>query len=57
MLEFMFNAPGGDDVFQEDPTVNELQEFVAAYFGKEAALFCSSGTQTNQIAINVSTTT
>lgn len=53
MLEFMFNAPVGDDVFQEDPTVNELQEFVAAYFGKEAALFCSSGTQTNQIAINV----
>jgi threonine aldolase len=53
MLEFMFNAILGDDVFQEDPTVNELQEFVAAYFGKEAALFCSSGTQTNQIAINV----
>jgi threonine aldolase len=53
MLEFMFNAPVGDDVFQEDPTVNELQEFVATYFGKEAALFCSSGTQTNQIAINV----
>ncbi len=53
MLNFMFNAPVGDDVFQEDPTVNELQEFVADYFGKEAALFCSSGTQTNQIAINV----
>ena len=53
MLEFMFNAPVGDDVFQEDPTVNELQDFVATYFGKEAALFCSSGTQTNQIAINV----
>jgi len=53
MLEFMFNASVGDDVFQEDPTVNELQDFVAAYFGKEAALFCSSGTQTNQIAINV----
>ena len=53
MLEFMFNAPLGDDVFQEDPTVNELQRFVAAYFGKEEALFCSSGTQTNQIAINV----
>ena len=53
MLEFMFNAPVGDDVFQEDPTVNELQDFIATYFGKEAALFCSSGTQTNQIAINV----
>jgi threonine aldolase len=49
----MFNAPVGDDVFSEDPTVNELQEFAADYFGKEAALFCSSGTQTNQIAINV----
>jgi threonine aldolase len=53
MLNFMFNAPVGDDVFQEDPTVNELQQFVAEYFGKEDALFCSSGTQTNQIAINV----
>lgn len=53
MLEAMFNAPVGDDVFSEDPTVNELQEFAADYFGKEAALFCSSGTQTNQIAINV----
>ena len=53
MLNFMFNASVGDDVFQEDPTVNELQQFVAEYFGKEDALFCSSGTQTNQIAINV----
>ena len=53
MREFMFNAPVGDDVFLEDPTVNELEEFAANYFGKEAALFCSSGTQTNQIAINV----
>ena len=53
MLDAMFNAPVGDDVFSEDPTVNELQEFTADYFGKEAALFCSSGTQTNQIAINV----
>lgn len=53
MLEAMFKAPVGDDVFSEDSTVNELQEFAAAYFGKEAALFCSSGTQTNQIAINV----
>lgn len=53
MKEFMINAPVGDDVFSEDQTVNELQEFAANYFGKEAALFCSSGTQTNQIAINV----
>lgn len=53
MLDAMFAAPVGDDVFGEDPTVNELQEFAAKFFGKEAALFCSSGTQTNQIAINV----
>jgi threonine aldolase len=53
MLETMFSAPVGDDVFGEDPTINELQDFAASYFGKEAALFCSSGTQTNQIAINV----
>lgn len=53
MLEFMFAAPVGDDVFREDPTVNQLEAYAAALFGKEAALFCSSGTQTNQIAINV----
>lgn len=53
MLEFMFQAEVGDDVFNEDPTVNYLQEKVANLFGMEAALFCSSGTQTNQIAINV----
>jgi len=53
MRDAMFNAPLGDDVYREDPTVNELEEFTARLFGKEAALFCSSGTQTNQIAINV----
>ena len=53
MRDAMFAAPVGDDVFKEDPTVNALQEFAADYFGMEAALFCSSGTQTNQIAINV----
>jgi threonine aldolase len=53
MREAMFSAPLGDDVFGEDPTVNELQQFAADYFGMEAALFCASGTQTNQIAINV----
>jgi threonine aldolase len=53
MLDYMFSAQLGDDVFSEDPTVNELQRFAADYFGKEDALFCSSGTQTNQIAINV----
>lgn len=55
MKEAMFNAPLGDDVFGEDPTVNELQQYAAALFGMEAALYCSSGTQTNQIAINVHT--
>lgn len=53
MLDAMFSAPVGDDVFGEDPTINELQEFTADLFGMEAALYCSSGTQTNQIAINV----
>lgn len=53
MKAFMLSAPLGDDVFQEDPTVNKLEQFAADYFGMEAALYCSSGTQTNQIAINV----
>jgi threonine aldolase len=53
MREAMINAPVGDDVFVEDPTVNELENFSAELFGMEAALYCSSGTQTNQIAINV----
>lgn len=53
MRDAMFNAPVGDDVFGEDPTVNALQQKAAELFGKEAALFCASGTQTNQIAINV----
>ena len=53
MLDYMFSAQLGDDVFSEDPTVNELQRFAADYFGMEDTLFCSSGTQTNQIAINV----
>jgi threonine aldolase len=53
MLEFMISAQVGDDVFGEDPTVNELEKYAADLFGKEAALYCSSGTQTNQIAINV----
>lgn len=53
MKEFMFNATVGDDVFEEDPTVNELERYAAQLFGKEAGLYCASGTQTNQIAINV----
>ncbi|MCW3085592.1 MAG: Threonine aldolase [Bacteroidetes bacterium] len=55
MLEAMFNAEVGDDVFGEEPTVNALEEKVAKLFGKEAAVFCPSGTMTNQIAIKVHT--
>jgi threonine aldolase len=55
MREAMMNAPVGDDVFGTDPTVNALEEMAASMFGKEAALFCPSGTMTNQIAIKVHT--
>lgn len=55
MLDAMIRAKVGDDVFNEDPTVNELENYVAALFGKEAALFCPSGTMTNQIAIKAHT--
>lgn len=55
MLSFMMEAPVGDDVFQADPSINELQAKAAAMFGKEAALFCPSGTMTNQIAIKCHT--
>ena len=56
MLKAMMDAPLGDDVFQEDPSVNQLEHKIAQLFGKEAGLFCASGTQTNQIAIMVHTT-
>ena len=55
MLEAMFKAEVGDDVFGEEPTVNALEQKTAKLFGMEAALFCPSGTMTNQIAINVHT--
>ena len=55
MRDFMLHAPVGDDVFAEDPTVNELEKYSAELLGFEAGLYCSSGTQTNQIAINVHT--
>jgi threonine aldolase len=55
MLEAMFHAQVGDDVYEEDPTVNELQEKAARMFGLEAGLFCPSGTMTNQIAIKLLT--
>jgi threonine aldolase len=55
MLEAMTAAPVGDDVLGDDPTVIRLQEQAADLFGMEAALFCASGTMTNQIAIKVHT--
>ena len=55
MLAAMMKAKVGDDVFQADPTVNQLEAKAAKMFGKEAALFCPSGTMTNQIAIKVHT--
>src|SRR5438876_115951 len=48
-------AEVGDDVFNEDPTVNRLQERVAAMLGKEAALFVPSGTMSNQVCIKAQT--
>jgi threonine aldolase len=55
MLEAMFQAEVGDDVYGEDPTVNALESKIAHIFGKEAAIFCPSGTMTNQIAIRILT--
>ena len=55
MLEAMVNAEVGDDVFQADPSINALEAKAAQMFGKEAALYCPSGTMTNQIAIKVHT--
>jgi threonine aldolase len=55
MLEFMFQARVGDDVFGEDPSINELESFSAEMFGMEASVFCPSGTMTNQIAIKCHT--
>jgi threonine aldolase len=55
MLQYMFNAEVGDDVYKEDPTVTELEERVAAIFGMEAGLFFPSGTMANQTAIKLHT--
>ncbi len=55
MRRAMLDAPVGDDVFGEDPTVNRLEEHVAALLGKEAAIYCPSGTMTNQIGVYVGT--
>lgn len=55
MQEVMQKAALGDDVFGEDPTINELEAKTAAMFGMEAAIFCPSGTMTNQIGIKMHT--
>ena len=55
MLDAMMKAPVGDDVFGEDPSINQLEAMSAELFGMEAAIFCPSGTMTNQIAIKVHT--
>lgn len=55
MREAMFSAQLGDDVLGDDPTVNALEAKAASLFGMEAALFCASGTMTNQLAIRTHT--
>jgi threonine aldolase len=55
MLQHMFKAEVGDDVYKQDPTVNELEAVVADLFGMEAALFFPSGTMANQTAIKLHT--
>lgn len=53
MLKYMMSCEVGDDVFSEDPTINKLEIKIAGMFGKEAGLFCTSGTMANQVAIKV----
>ncbi|NOX18601.1 MAG: low specificity L-threonine aldolase [Chlorobi bacterium] len=55
MRKAMYEAEVGDDVYKEDPTVNELEEYVADLLGKESALFVPSGMMGNQICLNVMT--
>lgn len=55
MRKAMYEAEVGDDVFKEDPTINELEEYAAELLGKEAALFVTSGVQGNQLCLNVLT--
>lgn len=55
MLEAMMTAKVGDDVFGEDPSINALEAMAARLFGMEAALYCASGTMSNQIAIKCHT--
>ena len=55
MRKAMIDAEVGDDVYKEDPTVNELEKYTAELLGKEAALFVPSGVMGNQICLNVHT--
>jgi threonine aldolase len=55
MRRAMAEAPVGDDVFGEDPTVNRLEEYAAALLGKDAAVYAPSGTMTNQMGVFVGT--
>lgn len=55
MLEAMMSAEVGDDVFGDDPTVNLLQEKISRLFGMEDAIYCPSGTMTNQIGMRILT--
>lgn len=55
MLQTMFNAKVGDDVYKTDPTVNKLEETLADLFGMESALFFPSGTMANQTALKLHT--
>lgn len=53
MRKAMFEAVIGDDVYGEDPTVNELEKKVAEMFGKEAAVFVPSGTMANLLSSEI----
>lgn len=55
MRKVIANAIVGDDVFGEDPTVNELEEYVADLLGKESAVFVASGVMANQISLHILT--
>lgn len=55
MLDFMMHARVGDDVYKEDPTVNELERRIAAFFGMDEALYFPTGSMTNQAAIKIHT--
>jgi len=55
MRKAMYDAEVGDDVYGEDPTTNELQEYAADLLGKESALFVTSGVMGNQICLNILT--